>query len=239
MFRVQLRIGTRNQFVGFFSGFRGDIKQLKIIYFFLFFTSSIYSRRRQTLDNMKLTLAVLGTLFCMAIAVPVPEPEESIDLVKIPLSGDKVSKASQTWQKNPSMAPQRRWHVKRRRVNSRRRSSLFVGMKVNGVFRIWLTCARALLSQTKTRPVGQHLFVIVMIIYSVPVVNTPHAFFSGLLFHGSHSLIIGLHKTREPNCLLDSACTDIPRRHSIICDSLANICVRQPSAHSKPGQIVC
>lgn len=42
---------------------------------------------------MKLTIAVIGMLCCMAYAVPVPEPEESIDLVKIPLSGDKVSLA--------------------------------------------------------------------------------------------------------------------------------------------------
>lgn len=41
---------------------------------------------------MKLTIAVIATIFCVAYAVPVPEPEESIDLVKIPLGGDKVSK---------------------------------------------------------------------------------------------------------------------------------------------------
>lgn len=40
---------------------------------------------------MKLTVAVIGMMFCMAYAVPVPEPEESIDLVKVPLSGNKVS----------------------------------------------------------------------------------------------------------------------------------------------------
>lgn len=40
---------------------------------------------------MKLTIAVIGMMFCMACAIPVPEPEESIDLLKIPLSGDKVS----------------------------------------------------------------------------------------------------------------------------------------------------
>jgi hypothetical protein len=39
---------------------------------------------------MKLTIAVIGALLCMAYAVPVPQPEESIDLLKIPLNGDKV-----------------------------------------------------------------------------------------------------------------------------------------------------
>lgn len=38
---------------------------------------------------MKLTIAVISTMLCMAYAIPVPE--ESIDLVKIPLSGDRVS----------------------------------------------------------------------------------------------------------------------------------------------------
>lgn len=40
---------------------------------------------------MKLTIAVIAMMVCMAHSVPVPEPEESIDLVKIPLSGNKVS----------------------------------------------------------------------------------------------------------------------------------------------------
>lgn len=39
---------------------------------------------------MKLMI-VIGMLFVMAHSVPVPEPEESIDLIKIPLSGNKVS----------------------------------------------------------------------------------------------------------------------------------------------------
>ena len=40
---------------------------------------------------MKLMITVIGMMFVMAHSVPVPEPEESIDLVKIPLSGNKVS----------------------------------------------------------------------------------------------------------------------------------------------------
>lgn len=40
---------------------------------------------------MKLMIAVIGMLFVMAHSVPVPEPEESIDLIKIPLKGNKVS----------------------------------------------------------------------------------------------------------------------------------------------------
>lgn len=40
---------------------------------------------------MKLSIAVIAMMFVMAHSVPVPEPEESIDLIKIPLSGNKVS----------------------------------------------------------------------------------------------------------------------------------------------------
>ena len=40
---------------------------------------------------MKLTLVVIAMMCCLASAVPVPEADESIDLVKVPLSGDKVS----------------------------------------------------------------------------------------------------------------------------------------------------
>lgn len=39
---------------------------------------------------MKLSIALLGLMFVMASSVPVPG-EESIDLVKVPLSGNKVS----------------------------------------------------------------------------------------------------------------------------------------------------
>lgn len=40
---------------------------------------------------MKLAQVVIGIMFCIgALAVPVPEAEESIDLVTIPLNG-KVS----------------------------------------------------------------------------------------------------------------------------------------------------
>lgn len=37
------------------------------------------------------TIAVLLAIFCMASSIPVPEPEESIDLVNIPLNDNKVS----------------------------------------------------------------------------------------------------------------------------------------------------
>lgn len=40
-------------------------------------------------STMKLILAVLATLFCIANANPLPK--ESIDLVQIPLKNDKVS----------------------------------------------------------------------------------------------------------------------------------------------------
>lgn len=40
---------------------------------------------------MKLMITVIGMMFVMAHSIPVPEPGESIDLVKIALSGNKVS----------------------------------------------------------------------------------------------------------------------------------------------------
>lgn len=42
---------------------------------------------------MKLTIFVLAAIFCMAHAIPVPEPEESIDLINIPLNDNKVSRS--------------------------------------------------------------------------------------------------------------------------------------------------
>ena len=44
---------------------------------------------------MKFTILVLAAIFCMAHSNPVPEPRESIDLVKIPLNDNKVSKIMQ------------------------------------------------------------------------------------------------------------------------------------------------
>jgi hypothetical protein len=41
---------------------------------------------------MKLTIFVLAAVFCMAHSNPVPLPEESIDLINIPLQDNKVSK---------------------------------------------------------------------------------------------------------------------------------------------------
>lgn len=40
---------------------------------------------------MKLTIFVLAAVFCLAHSNPVPQPEESIDLINIPLSDNKVS----------------------------------------------------------------------------------------------------------------------------------------------------
>lgn len=39
----------------------------------------------------RLSIAVLVVIFCVVQSVPVPQPEESIDLVNIPLSNNKVS----------------------------------------------------------------------------------------------------------------------------------------------------
>jgi hypothetical protein len=41
---------------------------------------------------MKLTIAVLVAVFCLAHSNPLPEPADAIDLVNIPLSDNKVSK---------------------------------------------------------------------------------------------------------------------------------------------------
>jgi len=41
---------------------------------------------------MKLTIFVLAAVFCMAHSNPVPLPEESIDLINIPLKDNKVSR---------------------------------------------------------------------------------------------------------------------------------------------------
>lgn len=37
------------------------------------------------------TLIALATIFCMVAAIPVPDAEQSISLVNIPLQGGKVS----------------------------------------------------------------------------------------------------------------------------------------------------
>ena len=41
---------------------------------------------------MKLTIFVLAAIFCVAHSNPVPLPEESIDLINIPLKDNKVSR---------------------------------------------------------------------------------------------------------------------------------------------------
>lgn len=41
------------------------------------------------------TLIALATIFCMVAAIPVPDAEQSISLVNIPLQGGKVS--TTTW----------------------------------------------------------------------------------------------------------------------------------------------
>lgn len=39
----------------------------------------------------QLSIVVLLAIFCLVQTIPVPEPDETIDLVNIPLSNNKVS----------------------------------------------------------------------------------------------------------------------------------------------------